>query len=261
MTSRITVPIQASASSLPLDKEKKKEVWFDKSLKKNPSQGLNAPFRFDILTKLANIPARITLHELLRLSKEAREVLRDTLADSESFLTEVHVVPMIMGLHVPNVIWCSNMCHPLPSLPRTCFSKIINLIDLCTILGILALHALKGSKVDPGSALSIIPKRLLYFLGILINRLSTTTMIIYGFNAESSHPLGNIIDADTSYNLLLGRTWIHANWIVPSTLHQCFKYIGDDVMVRMVFAEMQLFKGVENYFTDSLLYQESNKPV
>jgi len=28
-----------------------------------------------------------------------------------------------------------------------------------------------------------------------------------------------VIDADTSYNLLLGRPWIHANWIVPSTLH------------------------------------------
>jgi len=69
-----------------------------------------------------------------------------------------------------------------------------------------------------------------------------------------------VIDADTSYNLLLGRPWIHANWIVPSTLHQCFKYVSDDV-VRTVYAEMQPFKGVENYFTDSLLYHKSNKPV
>ena len=29
-----------------------------------------------------------------------------------------------------------------------------------------------------------------------------------------------MIDADTSYNLLLGRPWIHRNSIVPSTLHQ-----------------------------------------
>jgi len=67
-----------------------------------------------------------------------------------------------------------------------------------------------------------------------------------------------IIDADTSYNLLLGRPWIHNNWIVPSTLHQCFKYV---TVVQMVFAEMQPFKGVENYFTDSLLYQENNELV
>jgi len=47
-------------------------------------------------------------------------------------------------------------------------------------------------RVDPGSALSIIPKRLLYFLGIPLYRLSATTTTIYGFNAGSSHPLGKI---------------------------------------------------------------------
>ena len=100
--------------------------------------------------------------------------------------------------------------------------------------------------------------------------------MIYGFNAGSSHILGKIrlrcrienlksevtyyvIDADTSANLLLGRSWIHANWIVPSTLHQCFKYVEDDATVRMVFAEKQPFKRVENYFTDALLYQEADK--
>jgi len=39
---------------LPLDKEKQKEVRFDRALKKNPSQGLNTPFRLDILAQLAN---------------------------------------------------------------------------------------------------------------------------------------------------------------------------------------------------------------
>ena len=83
-------------------------------------------------------------------------------------------------------------------------------------------------QIDPGSALRIIPKRLLYFLGIPLNRLSATTTIIYDFNAGSSHPLGKVrlrcrigdlksevtcyvIDANTSYNLLLERLWIHAN--------------------------------------------------
>ena len=71
-----------------------------------------------------------------------------------------------------------------------------------------------------------------------------------------------VIDADTSYNMLLGQPWIHANWIVPSTLHQCFKYVDDrDLIVRTVFAETHPFKGVENYFTDSLFYQDSNEAV
>ena len=41
----------------------------------------------------------------------------------------------------------------------------------------------------------------------------------------------------------------------------CFKYVGNDAAIQMVFAEMQPFKEVENYSTDFLLYQESNKPV
>ena len=32
-------------------------------------------------------------------------------------------------------------------------------------------------------------------------------------------------------------------------------------MARTLFAEMQLFIGVENYFTDSLLYRENSKVV
>jgi len=35
------------------------------------------------------------------------------------------------------------------------------------------------------------------------------------------------------------------------------KYIGEDGKVRTLIAERHLFKGVENYFTDSLLYQDS----
>jgi len=37
--------------------------------------------------------------------------------------------------------------------------------------------------------------------------------------------------------------------------------MDDKAMVRTVFAEMQPFKGIENYFTDSLLYKENGKVV
>ena len=83
-------PVQAAVLK---DKEKQKEIRFDESLKKNPSRRLNAPFRFDILAQLANIPASITLHELLCLLKKMREALSDALADSESFLTQVPSIP------------------------------------------------------------------------------------------------------------------------------------------------------------------------
>ena len=46
-----------------------------------------------MLAQLTYTPARITLHELLRLSKETREALRDALAASESFLSQVPAIP------------------------------------------------------------------------------------------------------------------------------------------------------------------------
>ena len=39
-----------------------------------------------------------------------------------------------------------------------------------------------------------------------------------------------VIDGKGSYSLLLGRDWIHANYCVPSTMHQCLiQWHEDDV--------------------------------
>jgi len=83
-TALAKLPVLASVPML--GKEKQKVVRFDRMLKKPSGSRLDAPFCFDILTQLANIPAQITIYELLRLSKETREVLRNALANSESFL-------------------------------------------------------------------------------------------------------------------------------------------------------------------------------
>ena len=41
-----------------------------------------------------------------------------------------------------------------------------------------------------------------------------------------------VIENETYNSLLLGRPWIHANGIVPSTLHQCFKYVDKNGQVQ-----------------------------
>jgi len=94
-TQQQTTSVQISTPApLPTtEKEKRKEIRFDHVLKRPSGPGLNMPFHFDILAQLANIPARITIHKLLRLSKETREALRDALANSESFLTYMPEIP------------------------------------------------------------------------------------------------------------------------------------------------------------------------
>ena len=73
--------------------EKQKELWYAKVLPKDKAEGSSAPYRFDVVTQLANIPARIILYELLRLSKSTREALREALADVEAFMAHILVKP------------------------------------------------------------------------------------------------------------------------------------------------------------------------
>jgi len=124
--------------------------------------------------------------------------------------------------------------------------------------------------------LSIISRRVIQHLGIPTHRLSANQTTIYGFNANGTCPMGKIklkyqigdlrseetcyvIDTDTSYNLLLERLWIHHNSIVPSTLYQVMKYVDRDEKVRTLIAERHPFKGIKNYFIDSLLYPDSQE--
>jgi hypothetical protein len=98
------------------------------------------------------------------------------------------------------------------------------------------------------------PLRALAHLGIPTSKFSHTKMTIQGYNADSQRAIGKIrlkcqladlkseitcyvIDNDTSYNLLLGRPWIQGNYVLPSTLHKCFKYVDEDKKVQTVFAD------------------------
>src|SRR3954463_1652169 len=71
--------------------EKPKEVRYNRPLNKGKAVEVSQHFRFDIINQLANIPARITLYELLKLSKSTREALREALADAEVFVTQLPI--------------------------------------------------------------------------------------------------------------------------------------------------------------------------
>ena len=107
-------------------------------------------------------------------------------------------------------------------------------------------------------------------LGISTEELSKSRLVIQGFNQEGqkaikiiwldvimedlkTRPLFHMIDSKTSYNLLLGRPWLHENGIVPSTLHQCFKYF-DGNQVKKVIADLQPFTEAESHFADAKFY-------
>ncbi|KAL0300454.1 UNVERIFIED_CONTAM: hypothetical protein Sangu_3119600 [Sesamum angustifolium] len=90
--------------------------------------------------------------------------------------------------------------------------------------------------IDGGSAVNILPLRILKELEISIDELSNSSLMIQGFNQGGQRAAGiirmqltmedmassalfHVIDAKTSYNMLLGRPWLHENAVVPSTWH------------------------------------------
>ncbi|XP_073120324.1 uncharacterized protein [Henckelia pumila] len=129
--------------------------------------------------------------------------------------------------------------------------------------------------IDGGSAVNIMPLRTMKELNIATEELANSRLMIQGFNQGGQRALGairlelimddmtssaffHVIDSRTSYNMLLGRPWLHENGVVPSTWHQCFKYCQDGV-VRKVLGDDKPFTKAESHFADAKYYFENEK--
>src|SRR3954465_8138617 len=217
-------PVTEPAEQPKTAPEKPKEVRYNRPLNKGKAVEVSQPFRFDIINQLANIPVRITLYELLKLSKSTREALREALADAEVFVTQLPIGSAIDEPHSLNV-----SCVPTDIVftPEDMQVQGRHARPL-HFTGYIGSTEITRIQVDPGSAFSIMPRRVMEHLSIPAHRLSVTDTNIFGFNSNSARPMGKIklrcqiedlktevtvyvIDADTSYNLLLGRPWIHKN--------------------------------------------------
>jgi hypothetical protein len=103
--------------------------------------------------------------------------------------------------------------------------------------------------VDTGAAVNIMPYSMLRRLGRTSADLIKTNVTLNDFNGQSSEAQGVlnvdltigrktiptsffIVDSKSTYAVLLGRDWIHANCCIPSTMHQCLiQWDGDEVEV------------------------------
>src|SRR4051812_34044045 len=209
-------PVTEPAEQPKTTPKKPREVRYNRPLNKGKAVEVSQPFRFDIINQLANIPARITLYELLKLSKSTREALREALADAKVFVTQLPIGSTIDEPHSLNV-----SCVPTDIVftPEDMQVQGRHARPLY-FTGYIGSTEITCIQVDPGSALSIMPRRVMEHLSIHAHRLSATDTNIFRFNANSTRPMGKIklrcqigdlksevtvyvIDADTSYNLLL----------------------------------------------------------
>ncbi|XP_055803517.1 uncharacterized protein LOC129872597 [Solanum dulcamara] len=99
--------------------------------------------------------------------------------------------------------------------------------------------------IDDGSDLNIYPLSTLKQLNFDLGKVRQNQVKVRAFNGGQRDILGavnlgirvgsvdfvvecQVMDITTSYNLLLGRPWIHMAGSVPSTLHQMIKFIKND---------------------------------
>ncbi|KAL0394733.1 UNVERIFIED_CONTAM: hypothetical protein Slati_4439500 [Sesamum latifolium] len=129
--------------------------------------------------------------------------------------------------------------------------------------------------IDGGSAVNILPLRTLKELGIPMDELSNSRLMIQGFNQGAQRAIGvirieflmddmvsialfHVIDAKTSYNMLLSRPWLNANFVVPSIWLQRFKYCRN-ITMKKVLGDNKPFTKVEAHFADVKHYIDDAK--
>jgi len=133
--------------------EKQKRLRYVKALQKS-CVGPSTLFRFDVMAQLANIPARITLYKLLRLSKSTRDALREALADAEVLMTQI---PAICGEEEGN--HCYNTSKKFPCITFTPEDMQVKEKHDRPLYytGYIGSSEVSRIQVDPRSALSIMP--------------------------------------------------------------------------------------------------------
>uniref|UniRef100_A0A5K1GCD8 Retrotransposon gag domain-containing protein n=9 Tax=Nymphaea colorata TaxID=210225 RepID=A0A5K1GCD8_9MAGN len=113
--------------------------------------------------------------------------------------------------------------------------------------------------IDGGASLNICPQQTARELGIRQADYTPSKIFIHGYDGTGQPCLGcicldlnisetyhrvlfHVVDIEPSFNLLLGRPWIHATNAVPSTLHQCVKwtYNGNSITIYAEDRESRL---------------------
>ncbi|CAL8087438.1 unnamed protein product [Prunus armeniaca] len=228
---KVSTSEKTVAGDVPPSSSKAKDPKPDTSNTKESSQ--SCAIKYDILTHLKRILAPLSVYDALQMSRELREAL-------------------VMALMSPDLY---KSCFKLADVHRTetlrfCASCLatIYLCDDDFLLGSkfhnrpLYVTSEVGDMtinrflLDCGSVVNLIPLKTLHAIGMSAQQLSPFMITIQGFNRLGQKALGSItlqmeigelhsdtlfhvINAATSYNVLLGRPWIHTYGVVPSTLH------------------------------------------
>jgi hypothetical protein len=126
--------------------------------------------------------------------------------------------------------------------------------------------------VDNGAAVNILPTSMLRKLLKMENDLIATDVFVSGFAGGATKTkrvipievkVGSkiatvaffVVNIDSVYNALLGKDWIHSNWVVSYSLHQLLVFWKDDNNIGVVKADERPFMTYNNN-VDAQLYND-----
>ncbi|KAK1617809.1 hypothetical protein QYE76_023326 [Lolium multiflorum] len=140
-------------------------------------------------------------------------------------------------------------CGPRPVILEKPRERSYRHLKALYLKGYINGQPISKMLVDTGAAVNIMPYSMLRRLGRSTEDLIKTNVTLSDFNGQPSEAKGVlnvdltvgrktiptsffIVDSKSTYAVLLGRDWIHANCCIPSTMHQCIiQWDGDEVEV------------------------------
>ncbi|XP_069150856.1 uncharacterized protein [Solanum lycopersicum] len=193
------------------------------------------PKDYSIVKHLEKTPAQISMWALLMSSWSHRQTLMKALDDTyvpsgtSSDNVDAMIHQVIWGHHI---IFCDDELlaegrshNKALHVTVICRGKVVNcvLVDDGSGLNICPLSTLKKLRFDLGK-LDQNQVNVRAFDGVQRDTLGAVNLTIQMGPAKFEAKF-QVLDIDTSYNLLLGRPFIHMDGAIPSTLHQMMKVV------------------------------------
>jgi len=228
---------------------------------------------YNILAHLKRIPALLSVYDALQMSPELRKALITALTDPEPFKGKIEAP----GGKVSSYEICASCmaCISFGDDDRQLGEENHN--RPLYVTGTIFDTEINRIMLDGGSAVNVLPLKSLRAVGLQPRHLSPSLLTIQGFNQAGERALGSItlkveigelssnvlfhvIDSNTSYNVLLGRPWLHGCGVIPSTLHQCFKFCKDGEVMK-VNADLNPFRGEQVNYADAKFYKSADVTI
>ena len=199
---------------------------------------------YKIMDQLAKVPAQISLLGLLMSSTAHREALFKV-------LDEVKVPDSVstdkLGLIVNSVFTMDQISFSPEELGEegNQHTKPLFIVVKCQNMVIARV------LIDNGSSLNVCPLATLDLMGVDRGDLKPSSITVRAFDGSKRGVLGEVelqveigpqqfsipfqvLEIPRSFNLLLGRPWIHSAGAIPSSLHQMVKFISNGQVVTIL---------------------------